>query len=156
MPRYSVYGVATNTNNEPLVTIAQPASPTRRIAIYDIMIGAIAAVADAACGYEFQRFSAEAGTPGGTALTPRPLDEGDGAAAFTAQQAPTTDPTLTAGAYLLYVPLNQRATFRWVASPGGELVVPNTATNKPGIAVMSDLTGGFSAYAVNVNLHVQE
>ena len=43
----------------------------------------------------------------------------------------TVEPTYTAAKELLEVPLNTRATFRWAAAPGSELVIP--ATNDAGI-----------------------
>jgi hypothetical protein len=56
-------------------------------------------------------------------------------------------PTLTAGATLLNWAQNQRATFRWVAAPGKELVIP--ATTAYGIVLMNPvLTGAFNVDCV--------
>jgi hypothetical protein len=64
----------------------------------------------------------------------------------------TIDPTLTAGAMVLTIPLNQRATFRWVADPGKELVYPATASN--GLAVRTPTAGG--AVAITCTLSFSE
>ncbi len=66
-------------------------------------------------------------------------------------QALSVNPTQTASAYLLTVPLNQRATFRWVAVPGKELVTPATASNGAVI-----ITPTSSAVAVTAMLHAEE
>jgi len=63
----------------------------------------------------------------------------------------TVEPTYTAGAFLLTVDLNQRATFRWVAPPGGELVTP--ATNANGAGVLNSVA---TALVVDLDLKFQE
>ena len=64
---------------------------------------------------------------------------------------PPVEPTYTANLVLLSVALNQRATFRWVASPGGELVYPATASNGLGIQ-----TTTASAVAISATVHYNE
>ena len=59
----------------------------------------------------------------------------------------TIDPTTTAE--MLRVPLNHRASYRWVAAPGGELVWPATANN--GIA---GVLGGTTATDFSATMHV--
>ena len=60
-----------------------------------------------------------------TAVTANPLDTADPASVTTAGRTATIEPTL--GGVLWNNALNQRATYRWVAAPGGELVQPDTA-----------------------------
>jgi hypothetical protein len=45
----------------------------------------------------------------------------------------TAEGTSTANSSMFNMPLNQRASFRWVAVPGSELIIP--ATNVNGIAI---------------------
>ena len=94
---------------------------TRRGKIYDVMFGSEATPADAAILWTVRRYTA-AGTA--TAVTPQALDAADAAFSGVAGENHTIEPTYTAGAIVLNVPLNQRATYRWVAAPGGELIYP--------------------------------
>ena len=61
-------------------------------------------------------------------------------------------PTLTAGAFLLQWAQNLRATFRWVAAPGKELVAPATASN--GLTLMNTVMTG--AFNVSFTLEFEE
>lgn len=110
----------------------------RRLRVYDAVIGSEATPADAAILWTFRRCSA-AGTS--TSVTPQNLDPASSTTEYDAGENHTIEPTLTAGAILLNIPLNQRATFRWVAAPGGELVMPATAANGFGIETDTISTG---------------
>lgn len=105
------------------------ASNPRKFELYDFVFGsAEAAPADGNSLWQIQRCTT-AGTAG-SSVTPTAIDPGDTVAATTVcGQAHSADPTLTAGAILLSVGLNQRATFRWVPAPGKELIGPATASN---------------------------
>ena len=46
-------------------------------------------------------------------------------------------PTYTANTILWSAGVNQRATYRWVAAPGSELLIPATASNGIGVAAKS-------------------
>jgi hypothetical protein len=108
------------------LTLAAAASP-RRARIYDWSLGSSATPGDNAFIHVAQRCTT-AGT--GSALTPNALDPADTlASTIVCKDTVTVDPTLTANAFLFEVPLNQRASFRWVAAPYGEMVVPATANN---------------------------
>lgn len=126
---------------------ADPTTP-RRIKIYDFILGSEASPADNPFLYVFQRYTA-AGTL--TAVTPRKLDPADATALTNAGENHTVEPTYTSGEILERIALNQRATFRWVAAPGGELVTPATASNGIGIATP---TG--SAVVISAELHIAE
>src|SRR5882757_6833051 len=106
------------------------ATRPRRGKFYDIIVGSEAAPADNAFLYIFQRCTA-LGTS--TAVTPSPLDPADAVTESDAGENHTVEPTYTANLVLLALPLNQRATFRWVAPQGGELVYPATAGNGIGV-----------------------
>lgn len=107
-----------------------PGSGMRRVKIYDLAIGCEAAPQDVANLWVLQRATA-AGTS--TAVTPQSLDPADAAAVTVAGENHSVDPTYTANAFLLEIALNQKASFRWIANPGGELVIPATASNGIGL-----------------------
>jgi hypothetical protein len=109
-----------------LVLEAAAASP-RRAKVYDWTLGTGIAPADNAFTHIIQRCTT---APTGAAKTPNSLDQADTlASTIQAFDTVTADPTLTANAFLARKPLNQRATFRWVAAPYGEIILPATANN---------------------------
>lgn len=121
-----------------LGTLTADATRARRLRTYDVIIGSEATPADAAILWTFRRCSA-AGTS--TGVTPQNLDPASFTTEYDAGENHTIEPTYTAGAILLNIALNQRATFRWVAAPGGELVMPATASNGFGIETDTISTG---------------
>jgi hypothetical protein len=110
------------------LTAATGATTLRKAWIYDAMFGADGTPADNSMTYKIDR-QTDVGT--GTAIAAVALDSGDAAALITETANNTIEPTVTDNTELLEVAVNQRATFRWVAAPGGELVVP--ATNVAGL-----------------------
>lgn len=103
------------------------ASSPRRAKLYDWAIGCGASPADNAFIHIIQRCTT---APTGSAKTPNSLDPADTlASTIVANDTVTADGTLTASAFLARVALNQRATFRWVAAPYGEILIPATASN---------------------------
>lgn len=111
---------------------------TVQIKLYDLIIGSDPTPADLAGEFVLNRSTTDG--VGGTSLTPNPLDpqtvaasaNGFGGAFSTTEPADGTD--------LLNIALNQRATFRWVAAPGSELIAP--ATNNAGLFLRSVAHGG--------------
>ena len=97
-----------------------------RTRLFDLLIGASGTPADNALTWTLMRHTA---APTDTAVTPTPLDPADVAARAAAGENASAEGTVTAGSELLELPINQRASYRWVASPGGELVIPATASN---------------------------
>jgi hypothetical protein len=105
----------------------------RRAKVYDIIIGCAATPGDQAARYGVYR--ATSGAAAGSAVTEFALDGADVAATIAALSDLTNEPgTKTT---CLDIPLNQRATFRWVAAPGSEIVIPATADNGVGIEVLA-------------------
>ena len=88
---------------------------------YDILIADEGTPADNVALHTIQRITA-IGT--NTAVVPTKLDIADRVALMLAGENHTVEPTYTAAEELLEVALNTRATFRWVAAPGGEIVTP--------------------------------
>jgi len=101
-------------------------------AVNDIEFGASGTPADNYMEYDVSR-STTVGT--GTAATPLAVDGSKRAASTVATVCHTAEPTVTANSSLLYIPVNQRASYRWVAIPGCELIIP--ATNLYGLAIRS-------------------
>ena len=66
----------------------------------------------------------------GAAVTPSATDQADTlASTVVAKQTITVDPTLTAGLFFAWIPLNFNATFRWIPQTYFELYAPATASN---------------------------
>jgi len=116
--------------------------------IYDVMVGSKAAPADYACGYDIAR-STGAST-GGTTPTPSPLIPTDPASTTTGVAGATGGSTKST--VLLSFSVNQRATFRWVASPGSELVC--TLGANCGLNIFSN--GASTAFNADMALLFQE
>jgi hypothetical protein len=120
----------------------------RRAKIFRLEFGSEASPADNPFLWQLQRQ-----TTVGTAstFTPVALDSADAAALDDVNITYTTNGTLTANAFLLSVPLNQRATYQWQPAPGGELVVPATASNGIGV-----FTPTASAVGVTCSMFFEE
>lgn len=105
--------------------------------IHQIIVGSDATPADIATRYDVLRHTA-AGT-GGTAVVEKPDDPQAAAASCNLRGGTMTEPTYEAD-FLLEIPLNQRATFTWIANPGRELRTAAGTAN--GIGVRSISSGG--------------
>jgi hypothetical protein len=103
---------------------------TIRPFIYDFFIGSSATPADNSIIWTVQRTTA-AGTS--TAVVAAPLDPADPAATATTGKDCSAEPTYTAATQLFYLPLNQRASWRWIADPNGPMTVPATGSNGLGL-----------------------
>ena len=148
MARYAIEMNRTASTSLSVGNVTADATRPRRGKLYDLAFGSEATPADNAFLWQVQRCTT-AGTA--TGVTPSPLDPADAATEMDATENHTVDPTLTAGAILLSVPLNQRASYRWVAAPGSELVFPATASN--GLAVRTPTA---SAVAISATVLVEE
>lgn len=113
---------AISTSFKTLVNLmADDSTALRRLSVYEFVFGTDGTPADQAMTYDVSRTTA-AGTA--TPVTARPLDVGDGAMLGIADVNATVEPTVAAASALWSAGINQRATHRWVAFPGGELIVP--------------------------------
>jgi hypothetical protein len=110
------------------LTAATGATTLRRAWLYDFTFGTDGTPADNTITYKVDR---QTSTGTRTSAVAAPVDAGDAAALITAGVVTTIEPTVTAATQLLEIATNQRATYRWVAAPGGELIVP--ATNVAGL-----------------------
>ena len=133
-------GGAVGTDKSLLTLIS---ATTVRPKLYDVIVGCEATPADQATEFLLARFTA-VGTEG-SGFTPIALDPGDPASLCDCGQGVFgAEPTYTANANLLRFSVNQRATFRWVASPRGELIAPASANN--GIGCYSDSATGSATH----------
>jgi hypothetical protein len=131
-----------------LGVVGADATRPRRGELYELVVGSEAAAADNPFLYVLQRCTA-LGTS--TGVIPQPLDPADAATECDAGENHTVEPTYTAAAYLLEIALNQRATFRWIATEGGRLVWPATAANGIGVATPTS-----AAVVITAQIHFNE
>lgn len=114
-----------------------PVIQLRRGKLYDILVGTNGTPADNAMMWSIQRCTAGstlagAGIASSVALA---LDQADSTpASYVNTNSSTESPyTATATNMPFYVGVNQRASYRWVAAPGSEIVWP--ATSSAGIVL---------------------
>ena len=146
---YSLDFLDTNTVSTTMGGIVSAA--TIRPRIYDFVIGSAATPGDQAASYHLERFTT-AGTS--TAVVAQALDPGDPATllAATTGENHTVEPGYTTDAIMANWTVNQRATFRWVAREGKEIVLPATAA--AGIGIITRVVT--SAYTVRITVHEEE
>ena len=123
MPKFSVPGNKGTANVRTIVNARSDGTTLASGKVWEYSVGSIAS-ADASFDHEIYR-ATDAGTA--AALTPNPLDFNDTAAIFDASDTYTTDPTITA--VLMRFGMHQRASWRWVAGAGDELMWPNLAAD---------------------------
>lgn len=148
MARYSNLFQRTASATLAVGSTTADATRPRRGKWFFATFGSEAAAADNPFLWQVQRCTA-AGTS--TAVTPQPIDPADAATEYDAGTNHTVNPTFTANAFVLTVPLNQRSTFRWEAGLYGELVWPATASNGFGVLTLTS-----SAVVISMTVHVEE
>jgi hypothetical protein len=115
--------------------------------IYDVLVGTDGTPADNALDWDISRQTA-AGTS--TATTPNPLDPGSRAAGTVGSANFTAEGTITASSSVFFIGINQRASYRWVAAPGSELIIP--ATSLAGFALRAK-SAGYASTASGTLFH---
>lgn len=122
------------------------ASPARRGKVYDILIGTNTSPADNYLEWQVSRATVSATNPiSAGALTSvssqLTLDPADGQANgfFAVNSSNEGQVSLLAVPAAWYVGINQRASYRWVAAPGSELVYPavSSATGGNGLCLQA-------------------
>jgi hypothetical protein len=133
--RYSSAGNMATVSTSIKTAWRLSSATTIRPKLYEFTIGTDlgASAADNILTWQLQRGSAN-GTD--TPVTPQAIDTGDPASLAAAGSNATVEPTYTASA-LMWGPMgiNQRATYRWVAPPDGEIVLAAVATANAGFFV---------------------
>jgi hypothetical protein len=152
MAKYAITGTQATVSGsyKSVLSIAATTGALRRGKVYDVLIGTNGTPADNYLQWDISRMTA-VGTA--TAVTPQALDPADAAALATAANNYTAEPTITANSSLLNVGVNQRASYRWVAAPGSELVFPATANN--GLALRT-LSGGYAGAATGDYMYEEQ
>lgn len=113
----------------PILSVGAPTTAPRRGKIYDLLIGTNGTPADNFVEWDISRITTiSTGLASGTLVAPQPLDPADAAATSVATVNSTGSPTISIQ-NVFYVGVNQRASYRWVANPGSELVWPATSSN---------------------------
>jgi len=108
-----------------LIGLTGANSAPRRIKIYDVLLGTDGTPADNYVEWDISRITTNSTA---TSATPNPLDMADATSLTTTTVNSSTHGTITANSNMFYVGVNQRASYRWVAAPGGELVSPATSS----------------------------
>ena len=120
-------------------------SNTQRLRLQEVIVGSDAAT----LGTSNFRFEVQRSTtnPTGTSITPQPLDLADASTATVFSNL-SANGTLVSGAVLLTIPLNEQATFRWIAVPGSEIIIPGTANS--GAHLMTPVCGNTPSAAATL------
>jgi len=122
----------------------------RRIKVYDVLIGTNGLPAD-----NFVEWSIDRVTTGSSAtvVVPNPLDTADAPAVAVCTANSSTGGTVVATGQVFYVGVNQRASYRWVAAPGSELVSPAVAASGFQLRIRS---GGYLGTATGTLLFQEQ
>lgn len=135
---------AVSTSYKTLLSITAEATPGPAVSgkIFDIAFGTIGTPADNTMEWDISKQTA-AGTA--TAVTPTTLDGSNGVARLVAEANYTAEGTITANSSVFYLPVNQRASYRFAFNPGSELVIP--ATDENGLACRVKSATGYTGTA---------
>lgn len=147
--RYAISGsMGTATmGSSPKTLIQYQSSATIRPYVYDFTFGTVGTPSDSVITLSVVRANAGAATQG-TAAVIASLDNSDAASALTAGGTITAATAeQTASTTLFQVGLNVRATYRWVAAPGGELVMAASTTTAGNL----DIRAASPAYTLDAN-----
>lgn len=146
---YSGVGSAAAGTDLTILTLISAA--TIRPALFEIIIGSVTAPADQATLLSIMRFTA-VGTEG-SGFTPVAHEpESPAALSDVGVGVFSVEPTYTASSDQLYIAVNQRNTFRWIAQEGAEIVAPRTASNGLGLRSKSSS----ATPAINATLRWKE
>jgi hypothetical protein len=144
--------VSSSYKSQIVVYASSGTQALRRGKVYDVLVGTNGVPADNYMQWDISRSTT---TPtSGTATGINPLDTADSsAAALAIINLGSGEPTVTSSSSLFNVGVNQRASYRWVAAPGSELVYPATAANGLALRVLS---GGYTGTAASAILLTEQ
>lgn len=129
MTDYHVIGDQTVASPDDTTLSLEAPGSAKRFKLFEFISGfTLASPSDNLLSMRVHRFVTADGV--GSARTPNPLDPADGPSVTTALNNHTTEPTTYSTDEEVVGPFGQhmRVTYRWVAAPGKEIVVPNTAS----------------------------
>ena len=119
----------TTTYVSPILVSGCATSGPRRGKIYDLLIGTNGTPADNFVEWDISRVTTvSTSAAAGTLVAAPPLDPAN-AVALTVCTVNSTGSATISVPNIFYVGVNQRASYRWVAAPGSELVWPATSSN---------------------------
>jgi len=146
--KYMTTGGAATGTDKTIINLFNPAAtPTSRGKIYDLMVGAGAAVADATGVFVLGRTTA-VGTEG-SGFTPNNLDPAGPAGAYDSGLGTFSgEPTYTSNKTLLSIPCHQRNTVRYVCREGSEFLLAATQNNGAGFKSSSNT--GTAVYTATI------
>lgn len=121
---------AISTAYKTLLSLTAATATLCNARVFDVIFSTDGTPADNVMTYDISRQTA-AGTS--TAVTPTALDGQHRAAGTVGSANFTAEGTITGASSVFSCGANQRQTVRWLANPGGELVIP--ATNLAGFAL---------------------
>lgn len=156
MAKYSTSNTLTGTQQnlsssfKSLTSVVSSSATVRRQKVFDILVGTDGTPADQTITYDLSR---QTSTGTGTAATPTALDPADAAALTNSWVNFTAEPTITATSSVFSIAVNQRASYRWVAAPGSELISPATSLN--GFALRAK-SPGYTSTAVGTLLFEEQ
>lgn len=117
----------TNVASTPKSMVELASAASGRGQIYELEVGADGAPNATDCQIVYDVVRKTVAGTGGVAGIMNALDSANPAARTTCLINTTSEGTITANSSLLALALNQRASQRWIAAPGSELVWPNTS-----------------------------
>lgn len=140
--------VSSSYKSQIVVYASSSTQALRRGKVFDVLVGTNGVPADNYMQWDISRSTT---TPtSGTQTALNTLDTADSsAAAIGIINLGSGEPTITSSSSLFNVGVNQRASYRWVAAPGSELVYPATAANGLALRVLS---GGYTGIAASTLL----
>ncbi len=139
--RYSETGTEAAVSGSLQTVLGITGDANVRGRLYDFTISQSSTPEDSSVNWTVSRYTV---APTGTSVTPTPLDDGAPAAQLAAVEDAGTTGTHTANTELFDQDINERAAYRWVAAPGGELVIPANAANGIAIRVTSGAYTGIA------------
>lgn len=128
MADYHINGAQTVAGTDD-TTLTVERGASARFKVFEINSGfTLASPSDNLLSVRLHRFVTADGA--GTARVPNPLDPADAPCVATGLTNHTTEPTTYSTDEEVWGAIGQhmRATYRWVAAPGKEIVIPNTAS----------------------------
>lgn len=117
----------TNLTTTPKSIVEVASAASGRGQIYELEVGADGAPNATDCQIVYDVVRKTVAGTGGVSSTATALDPANPAARTTCLINTTSEGTITANSAVLAIALNQRASQRWIAAPGSELVWPNTS-----------------------------
>lgn len=148
--RYAVIGTENLATGTPVAILQITGDAGNRARIYDFLISAEGTMGDEVATYDVSRFTV---APTDTLRTPRALDPASPSAVHSdcGENGGTTG-TITADSEMFEQGIHLRAAFRWVAVPGGELVMNLTAAH----GILWRAAAPSSSSLVRVTAHFEE